>query len=65
MASSSPRLVMALDFMKQVQDLGYTVAPAMPEPEVLLAAARSIGITPKEALTVYLKILNSDDYIPH
>lgn len=56
----SPSLESALGFLDQVRNAGLAFAPAMPEPEALKLAALKAGISPKEALTVYLTILNYD-----
>lgn len=50
----------ALGFLDQVRNAGLAFAPAMPEPEAIQAAALQVGISPKEALTAYLTILNYD-----
>lgn len=57
----SNRLEKALDFMADIEAMGMTVAPAMPEAEALVAAALKVGIPPKDALKVYLTILHYGD----
>lgn len=56
----SPSLEQAFGFLDQVRDAGLAFAPAMPDPRALELAALKAGITPKEALTAYLTILNYD-----
>lgn len=56
----SPVLDHALGFLEDVRNAGLVFAPAMPEPEAIRAAAKKAGISPKEALTAYLTILNYD-----
>lgn len=48
----------ALSFLEILQQDGIAFAPAMPEPEALVAAAQCANITPKQALTAYLAILD-------
>ena len=55
---SSPALESALGFLDQVRNAGLAFAPAMPDPEALKAAALKAGISPKQALQVYLTILD-------
>lgn len=57
-SSSGDSLSSALDFLDQLRDAGLSVAPVMPAPEALQNAALQAGISPKEALTAYLTILN-------
>ena len=47
----------ALGFLDQVRDAGLAFAPAMPDPAALQAAALQVGISPREALKVYLTVL--------
>lgn len=59
--SLSPSMTEALDFLQRVHDAGLGFAPLMPDPEALEAAARTAKITPKQALSAYLVILNYDE----
>jgi len=54
----SPPLSETMEFFDQLHQQGIVLAPAMPEPEALAMAAQKAGITPIEALVVYLTILN-------
>jgi len=55
--SSGVPLSNALDFLDTLRNEGIALAPIMPEPEALQAAALKVGITPKQALDAYLAIL--------
>jgi len=48
----------ALSFIETLSQQGVAFAPAMPEPEALQVAARTAGISPQQALTAYLAILD-------
>ena len=56
--SNSVPLSNALDFIESLPEPELVLAPMMPEPEVLQSAAREAGISPQQALTAYLSILN-------
>lgn len=55
--SEGAPLSSALDFIDTLRQQGIAFAPAMPEPESLIAAAQKADITPKQALCAYLAIL--------
>lgn len=57
---SVPCLEQALGLLDQVRDAGLVFAPAMPEPNAIKIAAAQAGISPKEALAVYLTIVEYD-----
>lgn len=56
--SSDGLLSNTLDFIDSLREQGIAFAPAMPEAEALQAAARKANITPQQALSAYLAILD-------
>jgi len=50
----------ALQFIETISQHGIAFAPAMPEAEALQAAAHNADITPHQALTAYLTILDHE-----
>lgn len=59
-SGSFSSLEQALGLLEQVRDAGLVFAPAMPEPGAIKKAATQAGISPKEALKVYLTIVEYD-----
>lgn len=56
--SNSAPLSNALAFIESLPEPDYVMAPLTPEPEALKAAAQKAGISPQQALDVYLSLLS-------
>ena len=58
--SLSPQMTDALEFLDELNQMGVTLAPTMPDPLVLARAARKSGISAIQALTAYRIIIDAE-----
>ena len=58
--SLSPRMESALNFIEEVQHMGLTVGPAIPDERTLKRVALRAGLEPEDVLAIYLAVLNPD-----
>ena len=58
--SFSPLMMGALDFVEQMDQMGVTLAPTMPDALTLATAAQKSGISAIQALTAYRAIIDAE-----